>query len=455
MKKDATAAAAALPTFEYRPGRGMTISAADKSWSFNTSFRLHLHNYNIIDGKPNFSDGGDQINSGATQGELFPRRVRLNWTFCWSDCFVTLETAIDGEQAPRNANFRDNELGFHFEQWNPYLPYFSIGLRRGAGRTHIGRSSDNDGKAEHSIIVDGFQWGGAGSHAGLGLGWDEVDAGPGNWSLFLNLATSRQGTYQEFVNDDRKGLLAFIGTQPFANIKNKWIQGLDIGFGYQAQSHNRPENMFEAGGVSEVRVRNVERRGRFDLFRPGALGICDGGAEDCDQNYGNGWSWIVLPGLKWTIGPYMFRAVWVKTQYEGKDDGLRGLEGQGWTVDNQIFLWSPKGIFTGSQTTPNSIMFAVGFERGDMNCGVGCDASPGAGAFHSNTIINREAALWWWIRPSLALGTWTHWWTSANTPVRTQVASGCKDNITAAEAGKGAGRKCDFYSVNTGIRFRW
>jgi hypothetical protein len=151
----------------------------------------------------------------------------------------------------------------------------------------------------------------------------------------------------------------------------------------------------------------------------------------------------------------MFRAVYVKTQYEGKDDGLRGLRGKGWTIDNQIFLWSPKGFFTGSQTTPNSIMLSGGFERGDMNCGYGCDASPGDGAYHSQSIINREVALWWWIRPSFGLGTWYHWWTTANTPVNTQVGSGCKDNIEGALAGKGAGRSCDFYSLNTGLRFRW
>src|SRR5687768_18277294 len=50
--------------------------------------------------------------------------------------------------------------------------------------------------------------------------------------------------------------------------RSKWIQGLDVGVGYQAMSQNRMENMDGAGGVSEVRVRNAERRGRFDLFRP-------------------------------------------------------------------------------------------------------------------------------------------------------------------------------------------
>ena len=443
MKKEATSAAAALPTFEYRPGQGLTISAADKSWAFRTSYRMHLFNYNTLDGKSNFSDGGDQVNSGATYGELVPRRNRLNWTFCWSDCFVEVDLAIDGEQAPRNANFRDHEITFHFEQWNPYLPYFSAGLRRGAGRSHIGRSSDNDGKMEHSIILDGFSWGGAGSHAGLGLGWDEIDVGPSKYSLFVNLATSRQGTYSEFVNDDRKGLMTFFGVQPFANVKNKWVQGFEVGLGYQAHSQDRPENF-----DNEIRVRNVERRGRFELFRPE-------GVAGADQNHGSGWSWVAIPGLKWRVGPYQFRAVYVKTQYEGKDDGYHGIEGRGWTLDNQIFIWSPKGLFTGTQTTPNSIMLSWGFERADMNCGIGCDASPEAGEFHSNTVLNRETALWWFIRPRLAIGMWHHWWTTANTPVRTQVASGCKDNITDATAGKGASRECDFYSLNTGLKFRW
>ena len=37
MKKEATAAAAALPTFSYRPGNGLNIEAADKSWGFRAT----------------------------------------------------------------------------------------------------------------------------------------------------------------------------------------------------------------------------------------------------------------------------------------------------------------------------------------------------------------------------------------------------------------------------------
>src|ERR1700752_3097387 len=42
LKKEATAAAAALPNFSYRPGGGMNIEAADKAWSFRVSVEAHF-----------------------------------------------------------------------------------------------------------------------------------------------------------------------------------------------------------------------------------------------------------------------------------------------------------------------------------------------------------------------------------------------------------------------------
>ena len=288
LKKEATAAAAALPTFEYRPGRGLTIAAADKSWSFNTTYRINMYVYNMLNGKSNFDDDGEQRNTGVTNWEIFPRRNRLYMNYCWQDCFYAFEYSIDGETAERAASVRDNELYVRFDQWNPYLPYFSVGLRRGAGKTHVSRSSDNDGKMEHSIIIDGFAWGGDGSHAGAGLGWEGVEVGPGEVDLFLNFASSRQGTHQEFVNDNRKGVMLYAGAKPFANLKNKWISGFEFGVGYQGHSLDRPENSLDDTGGTEIRVRNVERRGRQDLFRPGALGQNTQNCLDEDDDAGSG-----------------------------------------------------------------------------------------------------------------------------------------------------------------------
>src|SRR5918996_2707028 len=118
LRKEATAAAAAMPSFQYRPGRGLTIAAADKSWSFNTTYRINMYIYNQINQKPNFvNDEGEQAFSG-TYGEIFPRRNRLYFNYCWRDCFYAFEYSIDGESSPRDASVRDNEMFFNFNQLN-------------------------------------------------------------------------------------------------------------------------------------------------------------------------------------------------------------------------------------------------------------------------------------------------------------------------------------------------
>src|SRR4030095_12594259 len=42
LKKEATAAAAAMPSFEYRPGNGLNIEAADKAWGVGFKGETHF-----------------------------------------------------------------------------------------------------------------------------------------------------------------------------------------------------------------------------------------------------------------------------------------------------------------------------------------------------------------------------------------------------------------------------
>ena len=107
LKKEASAAAAALPAFAYRPGRGMTITAADKSWGFNVSSQLHLRLYNYLDG--NDADG-------AVTGKLFGRRMRLFTNYCWVNCFYDLELSLDMDQSDIPVELRRAQLDFNFNQ---------------------------------------------------------------------------------------------------------------------------------------------------------------------------------------------------------------------------------------------------------------------------------------------------------------------------------------------------
>jgi hypothetical protein len=81
MQKEATEAAAALPTFSYRPGNGILIEAADKSWSFRHSFEAHM--------RYNFLSGRDQV--GRSQGELEGRRFRPEFYLCINNCLWEID----------------------------------------------------------------------------------------------------------------------------------------------------------------------------------------------------------------------------------------------------------------------------------------------------------------------------------------------------------------------------
>jgi hypothetical protein len=76
MKKEATAAADALPTFTYRPGNGLNIEAADKSWSLRAGIESHFRML--------FESGRDHV--GRTNGEIMGRRFRPNMYYCINNC---------------------------------------------------------------------------------------------------------------------------------------------------------------------------------------------------------------------------------------------------------------------------------------------------------------------------------------------------------------------------------
>ena len=76
LKKEATAAAAALPTFEYRPGNGLNVQAADKSWGIRFTLESHF--------RYTFESGRDQV--GRSQGELMGRRFRPGIIYCINNC---------------------------------------------------------------------------------------------------------------------------------------------------------------------------------------------------------------------------------------------------------------------------------------------------------------------------------------------------------------------------------
>src|SRR5215831_20454770 len=76
LKKEATAQAAALPSFSYRPGNGADITAADKSWGIRFSMEANLRTM--------FESGNPHV--GRTNGEVMLRRWRPSIFYCIDNC---------------------------------------------------------------------------------------------------------------------------------------------------------------------------------------------------------------------------------------------------------------------------------------------------------------------------------------------------------------------------------
>jgi hypothetical protein len=272
--------------------------------------------------------------------------------------------------------------------------------------------------------------------------------GTGDVTVGLAYAASRLGTSDnETADTDKKGIIGSVYTYPFSQTKNKWISGLVFGLHWQATSiDGRAGVTADNSEDDRLRIRAEERRGRVTLF-------------DANE-VGSGPSIYYFPGLRWTVGPYAFYSNYSSRTGEGRGDAFKGVRVTGFQFNNQLFVWSPKGFLTGSAATPGSIQIGWNFERAEGECGKTsagtCVGAGGAGGKVQRTaVLERELGINYYIRPRMKLGLWWVWYDSSNTPQRTQVAVGCKSNITTANAGAGAGRSCEWHAINLGLTTRW
>jgi hypothetical protein len=417
MQREATEAAAALPTFEYRPGAGMKIEAADKSWSFRHSFEAHM--------RYNFLSGRDQV--GRSQGELEGRRFRPEFYLCINNCLWEIDWRLDLDGFGGQTDLQRGVIYFHAENLHPWLPAVQFGMDT-TNSGPVSRSRQGSGatgaQAEYDMLSqnNGFNTGSASS--GLTFTWDDRSlAGigiPGRISRFqTGMNAYGEGGDGAQINTDRKDFHTYLSVEPFSALKNKWIRGFL--FEYGAWFCN-VDGRALANGCSRYRVRdNARGNGRQTLFDTGANTIGDG----LHVEHG--------PGMVWSVGPYTLRAM---TMFQTSEDGAgagpgsilataglgtRGKKrGRVFLIGHDLFLWSPKGFLTGSATTTGSVLVGTHFERVDQsigcngNTGIPCPATGQLSQFHRNRIILNEWDLWYFIAPRMSIGTNVLWYDASN-----------------------------------------
>jgi hypothetical protein len=438
LKKEATAAAAAMPSFSYRPGNGLNIEAADKSWGIRFTAETHFRML--------FESGRDQV--GRTNGEIMGRRFRPGVFYCINNCLWEIEATLDldgfGTGNGKNATattvgsiLQRGVVNFHAENLHPWLPTVTFGMDIStSGMPGLSRqgSSSIGAQAEYDLLTrnNGFNTGRAGQ--GITLTWDDRSLSgigiPGRLRRFqVGMASVGEGDDGLSSFTDRKDFTVYMGVQPFSEVKNKWINGFT--FEYGAWFCN-VDNRANSNGCDRYRIQDHGDGGRQTLFDTGGGSVGDG------LTVAHG------PGIVYNVGPYTLRAMgsWMESEDRGVTRGKK--RAHNWLIGHDLFLWSPKGFLTGSATTTNSILVGTHFERVDISCEIRvlC-AGINGGQYHRDRILLREWDIWYFIAPRMSVGLSVLWYDASNLRNGANNAAHtlgvCKTPVSAATCRSGIG----------------
>jgi len=423
LKKEATAAAAAMPSFSYRPGNGVSIEAADKAWGLRFTVETHF--------RYDFETGRDQ--TGRTQGQMYGRRFRPGVFYCINNCLWEIEATLDLD-GWGNGNGKNNQgtgvnsmlqrgaVRFHGENISPWLPtaQFGMEVQNAIGGSLARQGSGAIGaQAEYDLASrsNGFNTGRAGS--GLVLSWDNKSLSsigiPGRIGRFqIGMSNVAEGDDGTQTQSDRQSFNIYGNISPFSQLKNKWLRGLTFEAG--SWFCNNDIRSSSARCLNRFRIQDHGDGGRMALFDTGSGSV------------GKGLATSGGPALIWEVGPYKLRVMGNFTQAHD-DGGTQGKKNMhGFLIGHDLFLWSPKGFLTGSATTTGSILVGTHFERADVSSTCDTIAECGGNAtslinqFHRNRILLREWDGWYFIAPRMSMGVSILWYDASNVGNQTNQA---------------------------------
>jgi hypothetical protein len=377
------------------------------------------------------------------------RRFRPEFWYCLNNCLWELEAALDldgfGTGNAKNSTntatgplLQRGALWVHLENLNPWLPtlHFGMDTQNAAGGSLARQGSGATGaQAEYDLHTrnNGFNTGRAAQ--GITLNWDDRSLSsigiPGRIGRFqISMASIAEGDDGLSSFTDRKDFNIYLSVQPFSQVKSKWISGLTFEFGSWFCNNDGRSPLNAAGttigttdnGCSRYRVQDHGDNGRQTLFDTGAGSI------------GDGLHTAMGPGIVWNVGPYTLRTMGHFQRSEDRGGTVGKKRGSSFLIGHDLFLWSPKGLLTGSATTPGSILVGTHFERVDMSCGDrlrGCSASVTGGSqtrgatgalatainsgdFRRNRILLREWDMWYFLAPRMSTGISVLWYDAAN-----------------------------------------
>jgi hypothetical protein len=434
LKKEATAAAAALPSFSYRPRSGVTWAAADRSWSITTFLQGQFHMYNHLDG---------QDRGGLTTGDIFARRFRPGWTLCVMDCLYEWHQTWDIDTGDIGNN-QNSGLYMNFSKINPWLPDIFVGDEDSiTSYNQVARSSTSSAQVELATDLMTDSAVSNLSRRNIAFGWLDkpLMSLPGTFNFALEYRVGAGITENTVSDTDRKEFAAILGVRPFVRSKVAALQRLRAGI---ATTINSVDSRSAVLG-DRLRIRTDERQGRLVLLDA--------------NNIGDGMHHNIQGGVEWGIGPYLIRGEGGYSKYESGQvnatagTGFSHVRGYYWRIGHELFLFSPKGFLTGGAYQPGTVQVGFGFERAGANCGKAQDCDPGLADFNSLRLLKRELDIWYFWNSFSRIGIFWNWWDADNMPRGTAAATALQQNTDCAKnPNTSRGKECDWHSINIALQ---
>ena len=338
------ARAAQRPSFGYRPGGGVTVAAADNTWSVNLRHRFQV--YSTI-----YADAGDD--DKYSNGVLRIRRHRPRLIVSSQQGFYRLDTQFnissgghkEDEQKHVATGVLNGDMYVNFGRMNPWLPNL------GYGRSPAFSASKAKGSGiENSLLTDAADLGG--QDRSIVLAWSGLPAMGNTKITHLNVAFGHDnnGTnqYERVPTDPDSKTVSFgIGVQPLA--KTKAMGGLNVSnITYSMGYTSRPD---KKGGL------------KLDTnYLVSDVVLANTASVEGDHTYmehGLNWSPIGFLGLNANFAAY---------EADGNGDSLDASE---FLLGARVQVWGPKSGLMGGGGAEGGISIAPSFSTAELESGAG------------------------------------------------------------------------------------
>ena len=466
--------------FSYQPGKGVSLREAHDLWSVGFSLETRL----------DIPFEAGRKAAGRIRGEPYDRRFRPFTNACLFHCIYELELEADLDE------FRSNERHptrlfvltlqrsinyLHFENLYPLLPTFYFGFgytleinpyRRGdftaSAQLEYDLLSRNNGFDEGRFVNTlGLRWRNISLLPVAVPGTASVDVAAGRIGFpGVGLAGARsvkhvfEDNLHDFGNWKDSAIVGQI--EPFAQVENKWLKG----FGFIAGAWF----CYPQRKLSHDLTSACDQLAAFD-HGPGGRQLLF-----FTDEIGRGLAYYLTPGLGWRVGPYELRVSGGFQRFANQKTLTGRTLANNFLIAHELFLWSPKGFFTGSAEEAGSVVLGMHFERTDLDCNSGGGRSGSAGGtcgvdpiqtfgsppvvfgaskgFNRNTILLREWDLWYFITTRMSVGVSFLWYRATNMPLAAQYNLGVRNRasiIANADQGKGG----EWLDINLAWRWRF